>query len=228
MQANDLEGYPLMQRFTLLHDGSNYGWQAAYLAFHLSARLGAPLLVLLVDSAIDSEIIVQRTNQVEVGGRAAGVVISTRLVTDFSVEVVAENAAGSDALFVPRQLILDGKHAARFLEALSCPLWIVLEESEIRNMAVVVNNAAADKGLIDYTTTLSHRLQESLIGLAREDAVASMRYLYAFLPWHPLPDFSPAKIAATLDQLDNDTLFLPVSGISLIYELPINCVVYPA
>jgi hypothetical protein len=228
MQANRLEGIPLMQRFTLLHDGSNHGWQAVYLAFHLSARLGAPLLVLLVDSAIDREMIVQRTNQVEVGGRAAGVVIGTRLVTDFSVKVVAENAAGSDGLFAPRQLIQDGKHAARFLEALSCPLWIVSKESEMRNMAVMVNKAAADKGLIDYTATLSHRLQESLIGLARENAVATMRDLYAHLSWHPLHDFSPAKIAATLDELDNDILFLPVSVISLVNELPVNCVVYPA
>jgi hypothetical protein len=215
-----------MQRFTLLHDGSNQGWQAAYLAFHLSARLGAPLLVLLVEPAIDSEMIAQRAAQVEIGGRAAGVVIKTRLVTDFSVDIVAENAALSDGLIVPRQLIRDEELAVRFLGALSCPLWVVSNESEMGNLAVLVRNPSTDKGLIDYSTSLSHRLQESLVGLARQDAVSSMRQFYTSLSWYQLPDFSLTLVASILDELGINIVFLPVSGVALAIELAVNCVVH--
>lgn len=223
-----MDGYLLIQRFTLLHDGSNQGWQSAYLAFHVAARLGASLQVLLVDSAIDNEMITQRAVQVEVGGRAAGLAIRSRLVPDFTVEVVAGYAAGSAGLFVPRQLIQNGKNAERLLETLACPLWIVTGDSEIRKMALLVDDVAADKGLVDYTATLSHRLQESLIGLVLEESLAAARNSYAFLTWQPLPDFVPSKIAVILNKLGHNILFLPVSGISLVYDLSINCVVYPA
>lgn len=217
-----------MQRYTLLHDGSNLGWQAAYLAFHLSARLGAPLLVLLDEPAIDSAMIAQRATQVEVGGRAAGLVIRTRLVTDFTVDTVAEYAAGNNGLIVPRHLIQEEKVPLLFLETLSCPLWVVTMESEMRNLATLVNNPATDKHLVDYSASLAQRLQESLVGLASQSNIDSLSQIYTTLPWHQLPDFSPAKIAEVLDRLDIDILFLPFSHLSLATELPISCVIHPA
>lgn len=217
-----------MQRFTLLHDGSKYGWQAAYLAFHLSARLGAPLLVLLVEPAVDRDLIAQRATQVEVGGRAAGLEIKTSLVQDFSAEVVADHTAGSNGLIVPRQLVQDEKLLARYVETLSCPMWIVTEESEMRRMAVLVNNAAADNSPLEQAASLSNRLQEPLSGLALGDTIASLHQTYASLSWHRLPDFAPESVAGALDQLDINILFLPLSAISLVSALQINCVVCPA
>jgi hypothetical protein len=125
---DNLDGYPLMQRFTLLHDGSDQGWQAAYLAFHIAAQLGAPLFALLVGSASDEKILARNASQVEVGGRAAGLVIKTRLVTEFSVDIVEENVADSDGLFVPRRLIPDEErlHPARsgsFRKRRKCTRW---------------------------------------------------------------------------------------------------------
>jgi hypothetical protein len=221
-------GSALMQRFTLLHDGSDLGWQAAYLAFHLSARLGAPLLVLLGEPKIDREMIAQRANQLEVGGRAAGLEIRIRPVTDFSVDVVVENAAGSNGLIVPRGLLQDNHVPATFLEKLSCPLWIVARESEMRHMAVLVKDPAADMGLIARSASLSNRLQEPLIGLATQDSIAFLTQSYPACSWHRIADFSPAKIVKVLDQLDINILFLPVSRLSLASEVPVNCVVYPA
>jgi hypothetical protein len=225
---DNLDGYPLMQRFTLLHDGSDQGWQAAYLAFHIAAQLGAPLFALLVGSASDEKILARNASQVEVGGRAAGLVIKTRLVTEFSVDIVEENVADSDGLFVPRRLIPDEETAARFLEASSCPLWIVSKEAEMHKMAVLVDDLAADKALITFTATLSNRLQQSLTGLVRKDEIALTSDTDESISWLPLEDFSPAEINATLNQLGAGLLFLPLSRLSLVHELSLNCVIYPA
>jgi len=106
-----------MQRFTLIHNGSQQGWQAAYLAFHIAAQLGAPLLVWLVDSATDKKVLAQRATQVEVGGRAAGVAIETRLVMEFPIRTLVENKSTVDGIFLPHQLIPNGETAARLLES---------------------------------------------------------------------------------------------------------------
>jgi len=66
-----------MQRFTLLHDGSPQAWQAAYLAFHIAAQLGAPLRVLLFDADDDQDMLAKNASQIEVGGHAAGVNVRT-------------------------------------------------------------------------------------------------------------------------------------------------------
>ena len=224
----NLDGYPLMQRFTLLHDGSDQGWQAAYLAFHIAAQLGAPLFALLVGSASDEKILARNASQVEVGGRAAGLVIETRLVTEFSVDVVEENVADSDGLFIPRRLIPNKETAVRFLEVLSCPLWIVSKEAEMNEMAVLVDGFIANKALITFTTALSHRLQQPLTGLARKDEFALATDTDKVISWLPLASFSPVEINATLNQLGASLLFLPVSKLSLVSELSTNCVVYPA
>jgi hypothetical protein len=226
-ETSGLDGYPLIQRFTLVHDGSDQGWQAAYLAFHITAQLGASLLVLMVGSTTDEKILAQKASQVEVGGRAAGVVIETRLVTKFSVDAVRENAADSDGLFVPRRLIPDEETAVRFLDALSCPLWIVSKESELHEMAVLVDDLAANETLITYTTALSRRLQQSLTGFVRRNELNLISGSDESLAWLPLADFSPTEINATLNQLGADLLFLPLARLSLVSELSMNCVVYP-
>ena len=217
-----------MQRFTLLHDGSDQGWQTAYLAFHIATQLGAPLLVLLADPAADSKTLAQRATQIEVGGRAAGVAIGTRLVADFSVGVVTQNASGSDGLFVPRRLIPNGKTARRYLEAYSRPLWIVSKESEMHKMAVLVDDLIVNESLVSYTITLSRRIQQSLTGLVRENDPASIPKSNASIAWVSLPALTPAEITAAIQQLEADLLFVPASGVSLVNELSINCVVYPA
>jgi hypothetical protein len=217
-----------MQRFTLLHDGSDQGWQTAYLAFHIATQLGAPLMVLLADPAADSKTLAQRATQIEVGGRAAGVAIGTRLVADFSVEVVTPIATGSDGLFVPRRLIPDGKTALRYLEAFSQPLWIVSKESEMHKMAVLVDDLIANETLVSYTITLSRRIQQSLTGLVRENESGSIPKADASITWMSLPTFIHTEITAAVQRLDAGLLFIPASRISLVDNLPINCVVYPA
>ncbi len=222
-----LDGYPLMQRFTLIHDGSDQGWQAAYLAFHVAAQLGAPLQVLL-GASTNREALVQRAAQVEIGGRAARVAIRTRLVADFSLEVLVESTSAIDGLFISRHLVPDGEIAARFLEALSCPLWIVSRGPEIYKMAVLVSDLVADEKLIHYTTTLSHRLQQSLIGLVQDEELAPIFQKDMDLNWKLLPNFSSREVASTIDQLDVDLFFVSASNALLIDNLTSNCVVFPA
>ena len=216
-----------MQRFTLIHDGSDQGWQAAYLAFHVAAQLGAPLLVLLVDSTTDKKILAQRATQVEVGGRAAGVVIGTRIVVDFSVNLVMENVAASDGLFVPRRLVPDGRTALRFLEALSCPIWVVSREAKTHKLAVLVNDLVTNAKLFSFTQALSNRLQHSLTGLISEAKLSSVSRDEAISTWIPLPDNSAREITTALDQNDIDILFVPISRSALIKDLSSNCVLCP-
>jgi hypothetical protein len=216
-----------MQRFTLIHDGSEQGWQSAYLAFHVATQLGAPLLVLLVSETNNKNTLAKRAAQVEVGAHAAGVAIETQLITEFSVEVVAENSINSDGLFVPRHLIPDEKTARHFLEALSCPLWFVSKESEMHGMAVLVDDPIVDEALIHFATILSHRIQQPLTGLIPEGKLETPEKSDAAITWFPLPDFSPAEITAALNQLGVDLCFFPISSMSLTDELEINCVISP-
>ena len=119
-----------MQKFTLLNDGSVQGWRATYLAFHVAAQLGAPLQALLINSNNDEETLEQRAAHIEIGGRAAGVAIETRLLTDFSVDFLKGQPTVIDGLFVPHRLVPNEVSAALFLEACSCPLWITSQEPE--------------------------------------------------------------------------------------------------
>lgn len=216
-----------MQRFTLIHDGSDQGWQTAYLALHIAARLGAVLLALIIDTTSDWKKLAYRATQVEVGGRAAQVPVGTRVVADFSLDVLTENAAGSNGLFVPRRFVPDGETATRFLEALSCPLWIVSQNAEAREMAVLVDDFAANESLIHYTATLAHRIQEPLTGLVHEDKIARIPKTGNLITWVPLAKFSHAEITAATRERNASLLFLPASNASLLGDLPMNCVVFP-
>lgn len=222
-----MDGIPLMQRFTLIHDGSEQGWQTAYLAFHIAAQLGAPLQALLGDSA-DRESLVQSAAQVEIGGRAAGVAIETRLVTDFSLDSLIENTDAIDGLFIPHRFVPDGETAARFLEALSCPLWIVSRGPEFNKMAVLVSDLIADEKLIHYTTILSHRLQQPLVGFVQDKELFSAVQSDVEFDWELLQNFSSREIDSTIDQLNIGLFFVSASKISLINELTSNCIVFPS
>ncbi len=216
-----------MQRFTLIHDGSNQGWQTAYLAFHIAARLGAPLLALLVDPATDWKNLAKRAAQVEVGGRAAELSITTRFVTDYSVDVLAENSVGSDGLFIPSNLVPDGETAQRFLEVLACPLWVVSQDAELREMAVLVADFVAEEDLINYTSALSRRIQQSLTGLVQASELARMPDNGNALTWLPLADLSQSVITAAVAELDASLLFLSDSHLSVFSGLSVNCVLFP-
>jgi len=216
-----------MQRFTLLHDGSDQGWHATYLAFHIAAQLGAPLSVLLVDPTTDQKILARRAAQVEVGGRAAGLAIETRLVKNFSVSVVMENTSNIDGFFVPHRLVPNGKTVLGYLEALSCPIWIVAHEAKTHKMAVLVSDLTVDEKLISFTAALSLRLQQSLTGLVKEGLPNITTQINSVSAWIQLPGFSHNEIASALDQHGIDLLFVPASRASLIDTASFNCALFP-
>jgi len=222
-----MDGLPQMQRFTLIHDGTKQGWQTAYLAFHIAALLGAPLLVLLDDSTTDQKNLFERVSQVKVGGRAAGVAINTLLVKDFSVETMAENVIDSDGLFIPHPLVPDEKTAIALLDVLSCPLWVVSQGIEAHKMGVLVNDLAIDMKLVTFTISLSSRLQQPLIGLIHDKLFTSLPQTDGEIDWIRLPDISLSEIVAVLEMNNIDTLFLPASNASLVKDLTSNCVLYP-
>ena len=217
-----------MQRFVVVHDGSFQGWQTTYLAFHLATRLGAILQVLLLDSNNDQQKLDEITNHVEIGGRAAGLTIEIQPVLDFSPKTLRKNIGATDGLFAPRRLIPDGKSVAPFLEALSCPLWIVSKSSELHEMIVLVENSSRDNQLITYTTTLSQRIQQPITGLITEGefAITSASQLSTFT-WKSIPSLSSVDVFTALRQLNAGLLFISPVHAGMLKDLPCNCVIFP-
>ena len=217
-----------MQKFALIHDGTVQGWQATYQAFHVANRLGAPLQVLIVDPDQDKAKLAQRAAQVEVGGRAAGVAMETHLLTDFSMDALKESITAIDGLFLPQRLTPDGETVASYLDAFSCPLWIVSKESEIKKIAVLVNDLAEDTPLISYTKTLSHRLQQSLTVILLKDKLQSDPAIdLQDLQRLELSTLSQTTINQELEKLHIGLLFISATHANMINELSCNCVVNP-
>lgn len=217
-----------MQRFTLLHDGSVQGWQATYLAFHVAARLGAPLQVLHTDPSNDGAALDQRAIQVETGGRAAGVAIETHLLSDYSMDTLKQHVTAIDGFFLPHRLLADGEAVSRFLTAFSCPLWTVSVESNLEEMAVLVNDPSQDAQLIAYSKMLAHRLQQSAMGFIVDDKLESiLKPELSDIRWILLPTFSQADIALALDQFQVDLLFISEAYALLVKNLHVNRVIYP-
>ncbi len=217
----------LMQRFTLIHDGSGQGWQTAYLAFHVSARLGALLQISLLDSGSDREMLSQSAAQLQTGGRAAGVSLETQIVTNFSMEDVIRKTGAINGLFLPNRLLPDENTAARLFGELSCHLWIVSDEPKTRRMAVLVENLPEDQGLIASALMLSQRMSETLTGLILAGKAPPAAQGSPEMDWMPLQDFSAPRIASVLDQLHVGLLCLSHLKFSLARKLGRTCVVYP-
>lgn len=217
-----------MQKFALIHDGTDQGWQTTYHAFHIANRLGAPLQVLIIDSDQDRAKLAQRAAHVEIGGRAAGVATETHLLMDYSMDALKESITVIDGLFLPQRLIPDGDAVASYLKAFSCPLWIVSKELEIKEMAVLVSDPAEEIQLITYTKTLSHRLQQPLTLLIPKDKVETeSANRLQDLKCHALPSLTQTTINQELDNLQIGLLFISAVRTNMVHKLPCNCVVCP-
>lgn len=193
----------------------------------MAARLGAPLLALLDGSKTDKEHLGTSAREVKVGARAAGVAIETRFVTDFSPDVVRRHGPDTNGLFVPYHLIVDEDSARRYLEVLSCPLWIIKEEAAPNKIAVLVNDLDKDAGLVHYATILAHRLSQSLRGIINENELRSAVEQDQTVSWIPLSDASQSSITSVLSQMASSLLVMPAVNISLVLATSSNCVVFP-
>ena len=218
----------MIQRFVLLHDGSAQGWQSAYLAFHVAAQLGASLLVILVNPSAEKIDLSNIASQVEVGGRAAGVAIETNQAPEFTLDILPAILESMDSLIIPQQLMRDLDTKSGYLEALSCPTWIVSKDPEMDGMVVLVADLNEAEELVRYAVNLSHRMQQSLIGLIQESHKVIEPNDQIAITWIPLPNFNRAVIKATLDQIGSGLLVTSYSTLPLVENLSVNLIVYPA
>jgi len=215
-----------MQKFVLVLDGSEQGWQAAYRAFHITARLGAYLHVLVIDSAVNESLLTQRANQVRIGGHAAGISIETQLIKEFSLNTLRKNLEDIAGIFIPSKLIPNDEAARQFLNAVSCPLWIISTQSEIRKMGVLVNDPDQNKEMISYSKSLSRRIQKPLTGFVME-AQLGAKTSGKSTRWIPVVKMTLPEINTILNELGVDMLFIPSALANLINHLNVNCVIYP-
>ena len=198
------------------------------MAFHVTTILGAPLQVFHIDSNNDREALALRAAHVETGGHAAGVAIETHLLSDYSLDTLKENITAIDGFFIPQRLITDGETVALYLDAFSCPLWIVSKETKLEDAVVLVNDPTRDTQLISYVKTLSSRLQQSLTALVLDEKFeATLKLKSSGLKWMALPTFSKDAITHALERLQARLLFISSLNISMIGDLPGNHVICP-
>ena len=217
-----------MHRFTLLHDGSDQGWQATYLALHVATHLGAPLHVLHIDPSNQQNALAQRAAQVETGGHAAEVSITTDFLADYSKETLTRYSTNVDGFFLPRPLIPDAESASLFLEAFRCPLWTVSVEAKYNTMTVLVGDPALETHLIAESKTYANRLHQTLTGFILDAKVEAMVASESSnLKWMSFSEFNKEKLTQALGQLQADLLFTSITNFKLTADLPVNCVFVP-
>jgi hypothetical protein len=214
-----------MQNFTLIHDGTIEGWRTTYLAFHVAARFGAPLKVLVLDSGSNQESPAERAKQVEIGGHAAGLAIETAILPEYSVDIVIDNAPIMNGLFIPRRLIKDENAMAHLLQGLDCPLWIVSEEYEARRIVALIDDPAEDHDLIEYANTLSQRIGQTLTLLMAGEKQPQLSNDES-LSWKTLGEVTPAGLTSALDQLQTVLLILKASNYFLVEGISCNFIIY--
>ena len=216
-----------MQRFVLIHNGSNQAWQTAYLAFHVSASLGARLMVLIIDPIDSNNPLSYSAKQIEIAGRTAGVVIETLKVNSSITDILVEYTREIDGIFIPRIFIPDAEVLNHYLDIVSCPIWIVTQNAEHNKMAILIENLSKEISFIDYAITLASRLQHSLTGLI-QNSEPGFSHLSDFdINWYSLTDFSNKEISMALKRLEANLLFFSKKNASIIENLSINFVVFP-
>jgi len=214
-----------MQRFTLLHDGSDQGWQATYLAFYIAVRFGAPLQVLHIDPRKNTKDLKRRAIDVETGGNAAGVSVETQFLADAPQETVRNLVSSVDGFFLPQRL---HSMIAPTLKGFSCPVWVVSREPETHRMAVLVDDPSGDVKVIEFANSLSNRIGLPFTILMHEENYKDkFRQGWPETSWLAVPDVSVTAIASVLKRLDAGLLTLSVSNLDLAGILPCNCIVCP-
>jgi hypothetical protein len=216
-----------MQKFLLIHNGSNQAWQTAYLAFHVSGSLGAPLMVVISGLSEDKDHQNFNAKQVEIAGRAAGVAIQTIESKKPIINFLADNTEKIDGLFLPRKLIPDMEVLSQYLKLVACPIWVVNQDAEHDEMAIIINKTFIMKSFVDYAVKLASRLQHNLTGLIQNSESGFSRLSDYDINWYAMTDFSFEEIAIALNRLGANLLFIDGKNASFLDDFQINFVVFP-
>lgn len=213
-----------MLNFVLIHDGTELGWQAAYRAFHVTARLGASLLALVIDAELDADELAQHAAEIKIGGNAARINLTTRVITEFSQEKLLQNIQAGDGVFLPRHLVPDEKTAVWYLERLENPLWVISTKAEINMMGVLSTGGGEDRYAVNYATLLSNRMRKPLVGFSgiREAGEADPG-----MGWVVIDEHSPQSLLEALSEKEVDLMVIPASQIHFFSQSPVNIVIFP-
>ena len=214
-----------MLKFVLVHDGTDLGWQAAYRAFHVAARLGASLLAVVIDSRLNADDLVQAAAEIKVGGNAARIILTTSVIAEFTEEKLVKQVIPGDGLFLPRHLVPDEQTALRFLDRLGNPIWAIATQAEINRMGVFIPEQSTDLQAISYARLMANRMRKPLVGfsnLARSDRADPG------VEWVEVRDSSDQAVFDAVDENEIDLLIFLPSQVRLLNSLPINCVIFRA
>lgn len=211
----------MIQQITAIHDGSTQGWHTAYVAFNMAARLSASLLVIsLADGEADAGL-VEQIARIEIGARAAGLSFETVTVHSVSVDAIVARAEGTHTLLLPRDLLNAESLALALVEALSCPVWLIPGELEIRRLGIILNDPGGEEYALQYASALAYRWNQPLICLARKPgpvALSQDSKRVEFI-WSLLDDLSAAAIEQEIGRKQLDMLVFTISQAWLVSEL---------
>jgi hypothetical protein len=151
-----------MQKIAAIHDGGAQGWETLYLAIHLAARLGSPLLVLALPGGDDEPAPSLRAEKIRTGAAAAGIPVEILPVPHLGAGALLDLAGDLFTLLLPKDLVSEPGRLPALVEALCCPIWAVTERCEIRRLATL-EVSTREPASSRYAPLLAQRLGQPLL-----------------------------------------------------------------
>jgi len=192
-----------MQTVVAIHDGTSQGWETAYLAFHVAARLVTSLLILSLPVDQEGYSLSEQSEKILTGGRAAGLTVETRGIEGMTAEHISRQAPDIYALLVPKNLPTDENLLIDLTRKLSCPIWLVGRKYEIRQLGVWLQ-AATQTLASRHTTAMARRLGQRVVYFTAHSQAPDS--LDPEVIWKPVEDASPQALAKQVEIMHVDML----------------------
>jgi len=183
-------------------------WPAVYSAYDVAARSGADLLGLIVSNDHPSELVQDILHRFETGARAAGVTVKIRNSPSFESVKWDRLTMEMDGVFVSRSGLGDMEHFQQLIERISCPLWIISKQRNIRQMLGVIAQNGPSSPVFELAVQLSKRWGTHLELLGTDEYLpTSFGTLTGDVTYQAVPDLDLNRF---LDKTVSDNIDLVV------------------
>ena len=155
-----------MRYLFVILDGSSGVKQAAYTAFDVAARTSAKLIGAVIQDQQSQSAALQAREEFETGARAAGVGFEVENHRSLFEGLASDTNKPIDAIFISRSGITGQDFLIALVDRITCPLWIVPEQREIRRMMAIYDSSPAASAVLDLAVSLARRWEIKLDLLA--------------------------------------------------------------
>ena len=147
-------------------DGSAGVKHTAYTAYDVAARTSARLIAAIIQDQQSQASADQALEEFETGARAAGVGFEVQRCPSLFDCLVVDSSKPIDAVFISRSSLTRPELIMELVDRLSCPLWIVPEQREVRRMMAIYDKSPAASAVLDLAVSLARRWEIKLDLLA--------------------------------------------------------------